>query len=68
MVSRMASEQRGNVRDFLEAAARRREGSATAEQMRHRALVASRTEKLQEGIRRGPNAHPDGTFGKVRKG
>ncbi len=39
----------------------------TAEQLERRRIVDERNKRLQEApIKRGPNAHPDGTFGKVR--
>jgi hypothetical protein len=39
----------------------------TPEQLERRRIVDARNKRLQEApIKRGPNAHPDGTFGKVK--
>lgn len=52
------------VREFLEAAARRRSENATPEHRARRAEVDARNERLQAGpIVRGPNKPQSGTFG-----
>ncbi len=54
------------LREFLDGAGKRREASATPEQLERRRIVQERAESLQNGIKRGSLAHPDGTFGKVK--
>lgn len=58
-----------SVREFVDRAARlveAREEGLTAEQLARRAEVARRTEVIGRGVHRGPNAHKDGTFGKLK--
>jgi hypothetical protein len=53
-----------NLRDLAIALKRR---GRTPEQEAARREVDKRNERMQgQGIPRGPNAHPDGTFGKVK--
>ncbi len=52
------------VADFLRAAAERRLKRASVEQRKRREEVDARNERLQwVGVRRGPSAPRDGTFG-----
>lgn len=54
------------MRELLNKAAEMRLAGATPEQKERRRIVDARAAKLQSGpIKRGPNAHKDGTFGKT---
>lgn len=55
------------VREFLSKAAQMRLAHATPEQLARRREVARRTAIVSSGVRRGPNAPKDGTFGGVAK-
>jgi hypothetical protein len=53
--------------DLISGAAALREKGLTAEQKERRRVTRARAAHLQEhGVARGPNAHPDKTFGKVK--
>lgn len=55
-----------NVREFLKGAAAKRIAGATERHRERRRVVDARNEKLQrDGIKRGPNAPKDKTFGKA---
>lgn len=55
---------RDNVVDLLRSAEAKRLARLTDEQRARRREVDERTKRLQEiGVRRGPNAPKDGTFG-----
>jgi hypothetical protein len=53
--------------DIAAQAKRLAQKAPTAEQLERRRIVDERNKRLQEApIKRGPNAHPDGTFGRVK--
>lgn len=53
--------------DIAAQAKRLAQKGPTAEQEARRRLVDERNRRLQEApIKRGPGAHPDGTFGKTK--
>jgi hypothetical protein len=54
------------VQEFLSEAAKRRMAHATPAQLQRRRRVTARNRQIAEGVKRGPNAHKDGTFGKVK--
>jgi len=53
--------------DIASQAKRLAQKGQTPEQLERRRVVEERNKRMQErGVVRGPNAHPDGTFGKVK--
>jgi hypothetical protein len=53
--------------DIAAQAKRLAQKGPTPEQLERRRIVDERNKRLQEApIKRGPNAHPDGTFGKTK--
>lgn len=56
-----------NPTDIAAQAKRLAQKGPTPDQEERRRIVDERNRLMQErGIKRGPNAHPDGTFGKTK--